>query len=275
MELLLLQENTARYFEQLCDQNALKMLHDKSYIAIGAVERDCASPAIGILISRISEQILYPLWIYVTEDYRRMGVGSVLLNQMCKTAKAAGAEQIEASFPEYLEGMPELFRRIGFQVEFAADYLLFHTTMSELETLNRFQRGGQLVLPLTEVPSIRLKLFFNRLKLNQIFIGTALPIQPTEFIPESSACLNETEIISMILLRQEGETLTIPWFYVNKDNLLGFTSLVKTVLPQLSARFSSDTPVSFAVVNQSSAVFAQKLFPNAKRYNVYTAILLL
>ena len=272
MKTLLITESNRIYFRHLCDEKAFDELNKPGAIALGAVED---KEAAGILIGRIVNEILYINWLYVDEKHRGNGAASAMLKRLSNAAFKAGTETIAVIYPDTEENsaLTELLSKSGFDLGLSETQYIYKSTLNELDTaLANFQRSGNGILTVNQIPQYMLRQFENVLKESGVFVEPELPIKTEEYLPESAAYIKDEKICAMMLFRYEGQSLSLSWLYLDSNFRSSFPLLVGAVLPPLKKKYGAETPITFAVVNEASYRLADRLMPALKKTGIMLGV---
>lgn len=106
-----IQKEHIPYFKELDFYDALDQLVWPDYFAIGATiqnDEDGKDHPVGLMVARIDEDRIVITWLYVSEMYRGLDIGSGFVSLMFKESKARGFDTLSVRIPAIYEknGLP-------------------------------------------------------------------------------------------------------------------------------------------------------------------------
>ena len=239
-------------------------------LLLGCIEEDPPTAA-GILMAHIEEMEVIVDWLYVDEPFRRKGGARAMLEILIEEADAYGElDGVSIAFSEEHENMAEFLRSCDFMVVHKEGCKGFVT---RLGSFPRFPAPGPQkgdIVPIGEIPEKESARFAGILD-NAVIPGIAVPtpFSPSDYRPESCACLEDGKVRALCLLKGDEEGLSIPWVYNNCSTNASFIATVNESMKLLKEKFPADTRLSMASVNVGIEEIIEKYVPVLERSEIY------
>ena len=213
-------------------------------LLIGYIEENPLRAA-GILMAHPENSTMLLDWIFVNEDSRRKGYGKAMLELLVDSCEASGEiDAILLTFYNENLYIYDLLLDCGFIAGYMQGRKSFVTRLSRIKQLRETKDDQIDYMHLNQVPDKELKRFNRYLSLNRVSnIGIDLPLKPEDFREESLVHLDHDGIDSLLLVRDEEEGISIPWFFNKSQNLTVPIGLMNHVLRDLRMKFQGETKV--------------------------------
>ena len=227
--------------------------------------------AAGILMAHVDDTDIVIDWLYVDEMYRRKGCASTMMKVLLDAAAESGElDSVTIIFSEEDEGMSEFLRINEFMVTYRGGDKGFSTRLGKIPVLPVNEKlKGQLNF-LDDVPETEFSRF--RSLLNEMVIpGVAikLPFEKRNYLPESSAIMENGVIRAIFLVRKMDESIEVSWVYNNTNQAAAFPALINASVNQLKKSYPEDNAFCFASVSSKMDEFIEKCIPVESSSEIY------
>ena len=213
-------------------------------LLLGYIEENPLKAA-GILMAHSERSVMFLDWIFVDESSRRKGYGKAMLELFMDSCEASG--EIDAVFLTFYDEdlhVYELLSDCGFIAGHMPGCKSFVTRLSRIKTLKEIPDKQLDYMYLGQVPAKELEQFNQYLSQNEVSnIGIDLPLKPEDYRAESLVHVNQHQIDSLVLVRDEEDGLSIPWLFNESQDPIVPIGLVNYVLHELKATFPEETKV--------------------------------
>ncbi len=250
-------------------------------IILGAINTESEIPqASGLLIFHVREEAIFVDWIYVDDECRGQGVGTMLMDYLkdalIQTEKETGTNVIFVNFPDTVKGLGKFLKENDFGVTFFDGNFSIYAPLKSVKLMRPNAKPGKLVaMPLAEVPKESLDGFETYLDLvESVYEGVVSPIVPTYFRDESRAILDGNRIVGIMLV---GNTIyennvMIDWVYSIPKYVMEAVPLAfDTVITELRKNVPEDTNLSMASLSSNVGGIIRKTMPGAVFAESYSA----
>ncbi len=213
-------------------------------LLIGYIEENPLRTA-GILMAHPENSTMLLDWIFVDENSRRKGYGRAMLELLTDSCEASGEiDAILLTFYNENLSIYELLLDCGFIAGYMPGHKSFVTRLSRIKPLGKIKDNQIDCIYLNQVSNNELEQLNKYLSLNMVSnIGIELPLKPEDYREESLVHVDNNRIDSLLLVRDEEEGLSIPWFFNEAQNLAVPIGLMNHVLLDLRMKFQEETKV--------------------------------
>ena len=207
------------------------------------------------------------LWLWVAPDYRRQGLGRMLLLTLMANGHAAGTNWLEADFP--MDGNLEMsslmislnapFRRIG---------SLYTTTLGEVE-LSRLERHVRQAVgtPLGQADSQQKKDALRMLR-TQGMPAYSAPVAQCYDSDLSRLYFHGGALRAMLLI-EAGAHLCVSYLWCEKEWSYILPGLLVCCLRAARERYPADTELYTGTIAESASRLSDTFLPKAKKTFVF------
>lgn len=267
-------EQNMQAFEPLAPQDMLEALADEAHFALGAVqEEEDGQPgyAVGILLYDLveDEETSYVQlnWLYVAQDYRRMGAGNALMEKfydILNTAQIAGTLcEVPASLDNEL--LCAFLESWDFSFTYQKKYELT-LSLEEILEYPFFEETIDLtgVKPLQVLSQSQVR---NRLKQ---FSGTdpqaeqVLQPEEWELVDHDISCgvMETGELRGLFLIQQRSGVLETVCLLGSRERKNDIFAMLQFAAVQAFLKYPLETTVHIMCRSDASAALVEALFPD-------------
>lgn len=213
-------------------------------LLIGYIEENPLRPA-GILMAHPEKSTMLIDWIFVDESLRRKGYGRAMLELLIDSCEAFG-EIVAILLTFYNENLYvyELLLNCGFIAGYRQGCKNFVTRLSRIKQLKEIKDNSIDYVYLNQVSHKELEGLNKDLSSNMVDnIGIDLPLKPEDYREESLVHVDNDKIDSLLLVRDEEDGISFPWFFNESQKLNVPIGLMNHVLQDLRMKFPEETKV--------------------------------
>ncbi len=255
-DIVKIDESNIEYFKLIMDEDsALRACYEKNVIALGAVDLEKDNLIIGQIVcargASDDDESLHIESIYVSEDYRRQGVGLELLNRALMIADSIYEYYgINVDFyidHEYDNGLYDFFKGLDFEL-----------TESENRTYTCLIGEGSKSERIKNVSTSECKTLssLNNYEKGKVIrncnIEDAMKIEMGLMDEDMSVFLfNGTELEGMILVSLATGDPEITWTQISQDSNMKLISLMALMMSEGAKKYSSDQKLYIPIVDES------------------------
>lgn len=239
----------------------------KDYLGCGITD-DYGHP-LGVIIYSLSDRGIRIRWIYVKDDNRRKGAGSLLVKNISSSYKKNISVEIFPE-PEYSD-VYKFFEKLGFSFKLK-EKLIYSMPLKELIKLGFFrERAGKKLHP-----SIKI---INRIgKDEKKNILKKLPGKYEYNESISSVCINKGELMGACLIYNSGDEIIYPVYiksFTDSKKLSPgiIAELFYAAIEQVFTNFGPDAIFSFYCRSESDEALMKRIMGNAGPVEVIEAYL--
>ncbi len=213
-------------------------------LLIGYIEENPLRAA-GILMAHPERSTMLLDWIFVDENSRRKGYGRAMLELLMDSCESSGEiDAILLTFYNENLNIYDLLLDRGFIAGYMQGCKSFVTRLSRIKPLREIKDNQIDYIYLNQVPDKELEQFNKYLSLNMVNnIGIDLPLKSEDYREESLVHVDNDKIDSLLLVRDEEDGISIPWFFNESQNLTVPIGLMNHVLHDLRINFQEETKV--------------------------------
>lgn len=278
IKIVTLERDDLLKFRNLFYDELLLTLPD-DIMMLGAIDVSGNAPkAVGLMIFHARETSVYIDWLYVDEEQRRRGIGTMLLNNL-KTALIddpdASIKTVFMNFDETIVGMGAFLRENAFAVAFYDGEFNIFAPLKSVRLMKQKEGDGRTLrsIPLSEVKKESFDAFESYLdKAGDEVMGVVGPIEASDYRPESRAIMDGDKIVGIMLVGNtvRKDTVIIDWVYsVPKHVLVAVPLAFDDVITQLRKNLPENTMISMASMNQNVGSIIRKTMPGAVFLEAY------
>ena len=243
MAICILKAEELTKFNELYPDVILDELPENELL-IGYIEENPLRAA-GILMAHPENSTMLLDWIFVGENSRRKGYGRAMLKFLMDSCESSGEiDAILLTFYNENRYIYELLSDCGFIAGYKQGCKSFTTRLSRIKALRETKDSQTDYLYLNQVPSKELEQLNKYLASDRVDnIGIDLPLKPKDYREESLVHVANDKIDSLLLVRDEEDGISLPWFFNESQNLTVPIGLMNHVLHDLRMKFQEDTKV--------------------------------
>ena len=271
-------EDLLKFRDLFYDELLLTLPDDM--IMLGAIDVSAAPKAVALLIFHVREKSAYIDWLYVDENFRRRGIGSVLLRDLMAALikdPDASIEAVFMNFGETISGMGAFLRKNRFAVTFFDGNFNIYAPLKSVKLIKKNENVKQPLrsIPLAEVKPESFEAFDRYLDMtSDEIIGVVGPIEASDYRPESRAIMHGDKIVGIMLVGDTvyKGTVLIEWVYsVPKFVLSAVPLAFNDVITALRESLPEDTMLSMAAMSENVGGIIRKTMPGAVFSEAYSA----
>lgn len=255
-DIVRIDENNIEFFKPIMDDDsALRACYERGVVALGAVDLDKDNLVIGQIVCAMGEmeddESLHIESIYVTEEYRRQGVGLELLNRALMVADSKFAYfGLTVDFyidHEYDNGLYEFFKGLDFEL-----------TDSENRTYTCLIGEGVKSKRIENVNTSECKTLraLNKYEKGKVIrncnIEDAMKIEMGLMDEDMSVFLFDgTELAGMILVSVDSGDPEIAWAQINQESSMKLVSLMALMMKEGAKKYDSKQRLYIPIVDEN------------------------
>lgn len=260
-------------FENLLSVDAKRTLASQDNVyAVGALFGNAAA---GVMTFEESEDIGHILYLYVAENWRRMGIATALLEYISECAKESNEALIaEFEAKDKMDPIYSFFNSKGTFSIVESEGCVYEFKLEELEAIRKYVPDSQLVnFPAVSFWGLSAKdknCFYEKLRENE-----GLVIDPIEAGYENEICIctnNQKTRAVDTLIMVEGRNINFVW--CDKGNEVKLIVLLRVAYELAKKKYSNEDVFTLSAINEASMKLAKKLIPTVRvKKTFYTAAL--
>ena len=271
-------EDLLKFRDLFYDELLLTLPDDM--IMLGAIDVSAAPKAVALLIFHVREKSAYIDWLYVDENFRRRGIGSVLLRDLMAALikdPDASIEAVFMNFGETISGMGAFLRKNRFAVTFFDGNFNIYAPLKSVKLIKKNENVKQPLrsIPLAEVKPESFEAFDRYLDMtSDEIIGVVGPIEASDYRPESRAIMHGDKIVGIMLVGDTiyKGTVLIEWVYSVPSFVLSAVPIAfNDVITALRESLPEDTMLSMAAMSENVGGIIRKTMPGAVFSEAYSA----
>ena len=233
-------------------------------IMIGYVEEEPLA-ATGILMAHVNDLEVFIDWIYVDEDHRRKGAGRSMMEFLIDScAQIEELSGLSIVFSQEHKEMKSFLDACEFFVVFKEGCKGFETTLGDFPKFPVMGESGE-IIPISEVPEKELERFTVAVN-NTSVPGAAvsLPFGAANYLPESTALLEDGKIKGLCLMEEKDYGLSLSWAYNLSSHAANFPALLNKCINLLKEKI-----MGIASVGEKVDEIIETYIPVKKSSEVY------
>ena len=265
--MILLDKDTAPAFAGLYDGDIMECT-DREHISFGTFEERRAA---SLIMLHQEDDAYYIDWIYTHPDFRGRGIASRLLFQTMETiSQLVAVDELHVICPgEELRGF---FESANFLFEDDTVGTLYSAELQDMTKLPKREKSAN-CMHLSELGRKDLKIVNNVLyQAGDLADSVELPIAPEQYAECSYVCIKDHKLLGLMLFKQDSErSLDIAYALKAEGAEVPFLNMLCTVREEVTTQFPPETRVRTSALNDASSALFEKLFPRARKEEIYSA----
>ncbi len=255
----IIDEETAGIFSELHPQDPEEWFKSNT-MALGVVSDGKPS---ALLVTSFAEETIWLDWLYVKEEYRKKGIGGMVLYRLIDCINGFGDLYL---YTACSTEMKEFLDKMGFEFPLNPSYSEFRAPLSGVAKLPSDGESDN-IRSLYDISDTELN------QLNNILIdpslesvGIRVPVDIKAYQKESSVYIEDDKIKAMLFLQKVNDTINISYAYSAsaKDGakLIHLFSHAKKLIKD---HYGADIEISATSLNEKSEKLISTLLPDAEK----------
>jgi len=257
----ILDENDLEKFSSLYAGDITANYHQNSicYGYLESDEEDRMVPA-ALIMSDLDKATLLITWMYVAPEFRDRQIMILLMDRLIQNAiktrviKSIYCVSTNVAVPQFLS------TQLGFYYDGYQSGKIMSARLESMKDMsNKFKSNNPAKL-LRDVDKDALSKLNKYLVADEaVTVGVELPIRAEDYLDCSMAVVDADDIKAIILMSEEGESLSVSYAFAKKGSEHMIMYLVVALQKEL-VKYPADKKVVAAVVNEDSENLFSRLF---------------
>ncbi|MCL2634053.1 MAG: GNAT family N-acetyltransferase [Oscillospiraceae bacterium] len=268
-------EQNSQAFMRYIPRDLHNIIEAPEAIVLGVANDNDVSA--GVLVSKVVGDWVEILWLYVDDEFRNKGGGTLLLSDLLSCVDSeSDITGVFSQFPaQDNKALENLFAKNGFELE-DGENNLYSLKAADLHN-NRFwqkeQGGSENADTLDNVIDVKLKEFEVKLSLAGVSVALDFPIKWREYDGKlSSVYIKNNEVRGVLLFKKLDNELLLSYAYVTPEEKTALPAMLYKSGRIIIDTLPADTSISLAAITDASAKLMGKLFENSQPQQTRCAV---
>lgn len=219
--------------------------------------------AAGSAAVRIIGNEVELIWYYIAEQFREMGLGTEMFDELIMTFCEQEYERFSVILPPKVSRAQKSLLN-GYPFKYTeADEGNIYTTIGKLKKIDKLGGGAKKSVPLNELTSKKLNGLCNSIVSNNSNY-VSMPIKVNDYLSDiSSVYMDKDEAQGVLLVQKETEAVRVSFIYSESKNPLSLLDMMRHSVNEATKVYSDDTVVEMNMLSPELTRFTESLLSEA------------